>query len=554
MNAFTVLLFGIVWFLFAYFWYGKVIQKKVLHCDDDNITPSHQFEDGKDFVPSKLSILFGHHFSSIAGAGPIVGPIIAFGLFGWLPAILWILIGSVFIGAVHDYTVLMVSVRNGGRSIVDVSKLVISKKSKAIFGVFVWITLVLIQAVFADLVAKTLVNKPEIVIPTISIIVIAVFFGVSVFKYSLNEYLGVLFALVLLGFSIYLGEEYPIHASEGFWLITTFLYCFIASVLPVQTLLQPRDYLSMYILLIGLAVGIIGIILLQPEINAPAFVAFNSSKGPLFPILFITVACGAISGFHALVSSGTTAKQLNRERDGKRITFGGMLLEGVLAMLVILMISSILIWKGGTEILPEGGMFFQDYLKIGVVIVFGQALGKTVESLGIPLVFGIMFGVLMLKAFILTSLDTATRVNRYIVQETLGISLGISKGSVFRNKYFATSISLIVAYLLCLFDGYEILWPMFGVSNQLIATLALFVVTTYLFGTKAPKFYTLIPGFIMLIITESALVYQAIWVFWPQDSWHLSVLSIFLAVLGVVVAMEAYGKLKSMPKKKTSTV
>ncbi len=269
-------------------------------------------------MPSKVSFLFGHHFSSIAGAGPIVGPILAFALFGWLPAILWILVGSVFIGAVHDYTILMLSVRHDGKSIVEISKSVISKRSKAIFAVFVWITLLLIQAVFADLVAKTLVSKPEIAVPTFSLVIIAILFGLGVIRFKMNEIIGTVLALILLGMSMYLGELFPIYASEDVWTVITILYCFFASVLPVQVLLQPRDYISMYILVIGLLLGFLGIIVLQPEINAPAFVSFNSKSGPLFPILFITIACAQLAvsmlWFQAVqqLNSSTTNETVKR--------------------------------------------------------------------------------------------------------------------------------------------------------------------------------------------------------------------------------------------------
>lgn len=545
MNALPVLLFGLVWFIFAYYWYGNKIRKKLLRTDDKNPTPSHELQDGKDFVPSKPSILFGHHFSSIAGAGPIVGPILAFAYFGWLPAILWILIGSVFMGAVHDYTALMVSVRNKGKSIVDISDKIVSKKSKAIFTAFVWITLMLIQAVFADLVAKTLVEKPEIVIPTASLIVLALLFGYFVFRKGMNDILATVIALGLLFVAVLLGEEYPINGSFHFWLALTFIYAFLASILPVQTLLQPRDYLSMYILLVGLIIGIVGTLVLNPVLNAPAYVGFEGPKGPLFPILFITIACGAISGFHSLVSSGTSSKQLNREGDGQLIAYGGMLMEGLLALLVIVMIGGVLFWSDGSSLAPQGMPVFQELLDKSAILVFGNSLGITAESIGIPLAMGTMFGVLMMKAFILTTLDTSARLNRYITQEAAPAKL---KGFL-GNRYVASSLSLIVAYILCLFDGYKVLWPMFGSSNQLIATLALFVISAYLFGVKAPRWYTLIPGIIMLIVTESSLVYQLFAEHIPSGKWHLAFISAFLFLLGLMVAYDSMKKIKDLSNK-----
>lgn len=541
MNAAIIILFGIIWFIFAYFWWGNIIKNKVLQSNDNNEVPSIKYKDNKDYVPTNPVILFGHHFSSIAGAGPIVGPILAFAWFGWLPALIWILVGSVFMGAVHDYTSLLISVRNRGISIVEITENAISKKARTIFAIFVWLTLVLVQAIFADLTARTLSEKPEIALPTISVIFIAIIFGWAVYRKGLNLFIATISALSLLIFSIYLGNQFPIIASYDIWLILTFVYTMIAAILPVWVLLQPRDYISVYILLIGMAIGMIGVLVLQPEINAPAYLGFSSNKGPLFPILFITVACGAISGFHSLVSSGTSAKQLRKESDGKKVAFGGMLTEGALAMLVIAMVSSVLIWNPNPA---EGEFIFQNLLQKSANIVFGTALGLSVQSIGIPLSIGIQFGVLMLNAFILTTLDTSARLNRYILQETTGGKLG----GIFKNRYVATFLSLLAAYLLIALGGYKILWPLFGASNQLIATLALFVISTYLFGIKAPKLYTLIPAIFMLFVTEIALFYQIFWEFAPNNNWILLTIASILFILGLMIVYESIKKMIAINK------
>lgn len=533
MNTLLVLLFGIVWFIFAYYWYGNVIKRKVLNSTDNIPTPAHSKKDGIDFVPTKPQILFGHHFSSIAGAGPIVGPIIAYAYFGWVPALLWILLGSVFMGAVHDYTSLVVSVRNGGVSIVEVAEKSISKKARTIFGVFVWLTLVLVQAVFADLTAKTLVEQPEIAMPTIGLIFMASIFGTLVYKKNLNIVIPTIVSLVFVAILIAIGEFIPIKLSYDLWLVIIIIYSFVAAILPVWILLQPRDYLSMYILIAGLLLALVGIVVSHPNIQGPAFVQFDSKIGPLFPMLFITIACGAISGFHSLVSSGTSAKQVDKESDAKPVAFGGMLTEALLALIVILIISSVLLWDPS---MTSGDKFsFQALLKSSANLTFGNALGRIVEPLGIPLFLGTQFGILMLNAFILTTLDTSARLNRYIVQETLGSRFG----GLFLNKYFATAISLIFAYFLCLGNGYKALWPIFGTSNQLIGTLALFVVSAYLFGVKAPKLYTLVPAFIMLLITITALIYQSIWVYLPSANWSLLVIAILLLIMAIIIAVEA---------------
>ncbi|MAT39574.1 MAG: carbon starvation protein A [Ectothiorhodospiraceae bacterium] len=542
MNAAFIMLFGAAWLVFAYFWYGGKINKHVVRPNNDAPTPSNALNDGRDYVPTKTGVLFGHHFSSIAGAGPIIGPILAFALFGWLPALIWILVGTVFMGAVHDYTSLMASVRSKGVSIVEIAEKSVSRTARNIFAIFVWVALVLVQAVFGDLTAKTFAEKPEIVLPTLGLVAIALFFGYFVFRRNFNTIAGTVIALAGLGALIYFGNRFPIAASYEFWLIFVFIYAFIAATLPVWTLLQPRDYLSNFLLIGGVGFGFLGLMLLQPEINAPAFISFNSKSGPLFPILFITVACGAVSGFHSLVSSGTSSKQLRTEADGKKIGYGAMLTEGGLALLVIMIISSVLSWDG-SAIGGVTGVGFHELLGQSANIVFGTALGQVLVPLGIPLAIGTAFGVLMLNAFILTTLDTTVRLNRYIVQETLGVS----KGGIFKNPYITAGTSVILAYTLCLGNGYQALWPVFGASNQLIAALALFVATAYWFGHKGNKWYTLIPGVFMLIVTEAALIYQLGWLYVPKGEWLLSVVSVVLMILGFVVAYEVYRKTSGVP-------
>ncbi|MFH1052314.1 MAG: carbon starvation protein A [bacterium] len=550
MSAAIVIIFGVSWFIFAYLWYGKVIQKKVLKIDDSNITPSNQLNDGMDYVPTKPSILFGHHFSSIAGAGPIVGPIIAFAYFGWLPAMLWVLIGSVFMGAVHDYAALVASLRSRGESIVEITKTAVSGRASAIFAAFVWLTLVLVQAVFADLTAKTLAEDPHIVIPTVGILLIALLFGFFVYRKGMSVVAGTVICLAMLFGLILLGAEVPINiesimgiSTYHFWLLFAIIYSFIAATLPVWLLLQPRDYLSMYLLIIGLFAGLIGLVAGNPTISAPAFISFNSEGGAMFPMLFIIIACGAISGFHSLVASGTSAKQLRKESDGKFVAYGSMLTEGLLALMVIVMISSLLVWlPGGSGGSTINGYAFQDLFLKSPNIVFGYGLGLSIDSLGIPIKLGISFGILMLNAFILTTLDTSARLNRYVVTETIGKKYG----GIFKNKYFSTAVSLFFAYILCLGGGYRVIWPVFGASNQLIATLALFVVTVFFLGYKSPKWYTLIPAIIMLIITETALIYNSVASYIPESQWHLAIISVVLFVLGLIVAFEVYKKLRMM--------
>jgi len=537
LNAAVIGILGAAWFYVMYRWYGGIIDRHLIRPNNDRPTPAHARRDDVDFVPSRPAILFGHHFSSIAGAGPIVGPMFAYFLFGWLPALLWILLGSVFAGAVHDYTSMMASVRSGGVSIAEIAQRHVSDTARWIFTIFLWLALVLVIAVFAVLTAQTLAEKPEIVIPTIGLMLLAVAFGSLVYRGSVNLVLGTVVAIVLMVVLIILGDFYPIPASYEFWLIFSLGYSLIAATLPVWILLQPRDYISMYILLVGLALGFGAILVLHPEVSGPAYVDFSSSNGPLWPILFITVACGAVSGFHSVVSSGTSAKQLRRESEGKIVAFGGMLTEGLLALLVILLMTGVLSWdKPG----PAGEAFvFRKLLaEQGANITFGTAMGRALEAIGIPLAYGTAFGILMLNAFILTTLDTCARLTRFIVTESLG-----QKVAAFRNRFLATIPGLAFALILTFGNNWKVLWPAFGAANQLIAALALLVVSAYMFGYKRRTLYTLIPGIFMLVTTEGALFYQLFWLYIPTGNVILGVVAALLMLLGVVVAVEVYRRL-----------
>lgn len=543
MSSSIIALIGIGWLVFAYRWYGKKIETKIVQPEDANPTPAIEFKDNRDFVPTKSPILFGHHFSSIAGAGPIIGPIFAFSLFGWVPTLIWILLGTVFMGAVHDYTTMMASVRSRGVSITDITEKAVSRTARWIFTVFVWLALVLVQTVFAVLTAQTLTEKPEIAVPTIGLIFLAMSFGYLVYRKNVSLIISTLISIGIIFILILIGDYYPIKAPYEIWLWLCFAYAFVAAVIPVWVLLQPRDYLSMYLLLTGLVVGFVGIFVANTTINAPAFISFDSSNGPLWPILFITVACGAISGFHSLVASGTSSKQLRKESDAKKIAYGGMLTEGALALLVVILISSVLHWRA-LPIGTDSGFIFQNLLNQSANITFGTALGLVLHSLGIPLFIGISFGVLMINAFILTTLDTTVRLSRYIVQESIG-----TKIKVFNNRYIAAGIGLVLAYILTLGGNWKTIWPVFGASNQLVAALALFVATAYWFGFGRPRKYTLLPAIFMLITTEAALIYQLLWQYYPQKNILLIIISSILIVLGFVVAIEVYKKIRSLKNK-----
>ncbi|RKD31927.1 carbon starvation CstA family protein [Thermohalobacter berrensis] len=538
MNSAVLLILSVVWFAISYKWYGTKMERKLVEPNDDNPTPSVALQDGVDYYPGKAGILFGHHFSSIAGAGPILGPIAAVAAFGWGGTILWIFLGTVFIGAVHDYLSLMVSVRYKGHSISQVAEEVIGKRARNLFSVFLLITLILIVAVFGYVAANTLMTTPAVVIPTFGIIPLAMLFGYLVYKRNVNIVVGTIIAILGLFLLIYLGYLFPIsapftgNAAFAFWFVLLMLYGLIASVLPVWMLLQPRDYISNWVLIIGLTIGVIGTLITHPPINAPAFTGFvNSGKGPLWPMLFIMVACGAISGFHSVVGSGTTSKQLAKETDGKKVGYGAMLVESVLATLALLTVSAGLFWKAPAGM--EEFALFEILNKGGAIKAFGVGYGRLVE----PLLgtFGMLFGVTMLKTFVMTTLDTTIRLGRFVTAELLG-----PKIPVLKNRMAGSLFIAIPAFYLGYTGTYGIIWPMFGAANQLVAALALLVVTAYLVGVKKPTKYTLYPAVFMIVTTIAALIYQGYnHLFGVEPNYVLGITAIILIILALIVGKEA---------------
>ncbi|KPU26952.1 carbon starvation protein CstA [Caloranaerobacter sp. TR13] len=537
MNSALLIVIAIAWFWAAYKWYGTKVENKLVSPNDDLSTPALAKNDGVDFYPSKAMILFGHHFSSIAGAGPILGPIAAVAAFGWGGTILWIFLGTAFLGAVHDYLSLMISVRHEGKSIPEIAQTVIGKRARNLFSIFVLITLILVVAVFGFVAAKTLMSTPQVIIPTFGLIPVAMIFGYMVYKKNTPLTISTIVALASLFFLIWLGYKIPIslpfeaHTSFAIWFILLMGYGLVASVLPVWMLLQPRDYISNWILIIGLALGLIGTLISHPTINAPAFTGLSSKSGPIWPMLFIMVACGAISGFHSLVGSGTTSKQLAKESDGKLVGYGAMLVEGVLATLALLAVSAGLFWNAPAGMEQFG--FFNILSDGGPIKAFGVGYGRLVEPLlG---VFGMLFGITMLKTFVMTTLDTTIRLGRFIASELIG-----PKVPAMKNRYVASLFIAIPAFYLGYTGTYSIIWPMFGASNQLVAALALLVITAYLVGVKKPTKYTLYPAIFMIITTCGALVYQGYHhLFGDKPNYVLGITSIVLLILAIVVAGEA---------------
>jgi carbon starvation protein len=552
MNTLIIAAVLLLWLFLGYKIYGNFLEKKVIQADIGSPTPAQELNDGIDYSPAKKALLFGHHFSSIAGAGPILGPLLGVLYFGWLGALLWVALGSIFLGAVHDYTSLMTSVRNKGRSLADISEKTLGMRTKIIFSLFLWFALALVIAVFAVVASQTLVSQPEIVIPTFGLVFIAMIFGWMIYKRGINVPVATVISLFFLFFLLYLGSVFPVElpskflglSSQTFWFLVLIVYSFFASSLPVWFLLQPRDYISTWILFIGLGLGYLGLIVSFPKVSAPAFVSFSSQGGPLWPMLFVIIACGAISGFHSIVAGGTTAKQLPNESAGKLIGFGGMVTEAVLAGLVIFIASSALIWDPSKA---ESAFGFQ-YLMSTVgdpIKAFATGYGKFVSSLpAITLVMGSFFGMVMLNAFVLTTLDTSTRLGRFIFSELLG-----KKVALFRNRWVASAIILVFAGVLGATEGYKTIWPVFGASNQLVAALALVVVSSYLVSIKRPKRYTIYPALFMLTTTLAALIYQG-FQFFQKKQFLLGSVSAVLIFLAAVITYDARSVLLNFRKPK----
>ena len=525
MNAAVLLIISIAILVVGYIFYGGWLSKK-WGVDPNKVTPAHTMEDGVDYVPAKAPVLMGHHFSSIAGAGPINGPIQA-AVFGWVPVALWVLIGGIFFGGVHDFGALFASVRNKGKSIGTVIEDSIGLKAKRLFLIFAYLTLLLVVAAFASIVANTFkatflengavdiaassANASTAMI-SIFFIVLAIFFGF--FVYRRNAPLGVstIIGVALIAVAMVVGLKWhPLYLSYETWMIICGIYILVASVTPVWILLQPRDYLSSFLLYGMMILAVVGIVGCHPSIDTmPAFTGFKdtlaptgSSIGYLFPALFVTIACGAISGFHSLVGSGTTAKQLNREQDAQPIAYGGMLIECALAIISLCAVAYI--WKDyadGTTVVPTA------VFAGGLSAMLGELFGAGAQSVTYSLL------ILAVSAFCLTSLDTATRLARYMFQEFWmkpGESIKDMTGArkVLTNPYVATAITVVIGIALGM-TGYAKIWALFGAANQLLAALGLLAVAAWLGKIGRNNKMFLFPMAFMLIVTLTSLVFTII--------------------------------------------
>lgn len=511
MSSLMLLLLSIFAFLVAYVTYGSWLAKQ-WGVDPNRVTPAHTMNDGVDYVPAKAPILLGHHFASIAGAGPITGPIQA-AVFGWLPVFLWIVIGGIFFGGVQDFSSIVVSIKHNGKTLGEVIEEYIGHKCKVLFTTFAWLVILLVIAAFADIVASTFQGytiaadgtktyiqaNGSVATASILFIPLAIGFGFLVYRKNAPLIVSSVVGVILLMACIYLGLHFPIYLSKNFWLGFVFVYIIVASVTPVWILLQPRDYLNSFLLYFMILAAFIGVVFTNPTINLPSFTGMkNSFNGQfVFPYLFITVACGAISGFHSLIGSGTTSKQLNSEKDAKLIGYGSMLIECVLAVIALITVG--VLFKNGN--MPSGSpavVFATGVSGFFETMGFGETAVKTTFTV-ISLAF---------SAFALTSLDTATRLGRFLFQELFtsknpNENKGITKS--FSNMYVATIITVFLGGILCL-GGYKNIWPIFGACNQLVAVPCFLGVSVWLAKTGRNNKMLFIPMIFMICATMSSLL------------------------------------------------
>ena len=534
MNSLYLAIIGLAFLGLGYRFYASYISRKI-YCLQ-NFTgevPAKEFEDGIDFVPTKKSILFGHHFTSIAGAAPIIGPCIA-AFWGWLPAMLWIVLGTIFMGAVHDFGALVVSVREKGKTIAEITGTIISKRVKIIFLIFVMMLSWLVLAVFAMAIAGLFVSIPTAVLPVNIEILIALVVGFLLYRRKVDALIPSIVALFLLYIFVYIGTFTPLSfdfigldksSQSTLWIILLFIYSGIASLLPVWLLLQPRDYINSHQLVVGLALIFIGIGIAQPIVEAPMIRPSGEGVPGIFPLLFVTIACGAISGYHGLIASGTTSKQIANIQDTKMIGYGSMLGEGTLAL------ASTIAAVAGISLvtncnLPSIGVvedlnwnIYYDtwaHAATNKATAFVLGGGALIESLGIDPTLAKTIVAVLVISFAATTLDTATRIQRFILTE-VGQTLDIS---FLKNRYGATFIAIIPALALTLWNIQDpvsgdltkagwVLWPIFGATNQMLASLILMMLTIYFWRLNKPVLPLMIPFIFVTITTLTSLAINA---------------------------------------------
>ncbi len=510
MNSALLTLIALSCFYLGYRFYSQYISQKIYNLNNDEKTPAHEFEDGIDYVPTNKHVLFGHHFTSIAGAAPIIGPCIAV-YWGWLPAILWVILGTIFMGAVHDFGALVLSLKEKGQSVADISSKVINKRIRIMFLIFIMCLTWLVLAVFANAIGGLFTKYSTAVLPVNIEIIVAIIIGYFIYKKKINALIPSIIALGILYLFVWIGSTNPINLEDigvdksnvkHTWIVLLFIYSAIASLMPVWILLQPRDYINSHQLIVGLSLIFLSIFIVQPEIIAPA--VSNTNNGPpMIPFLFVTVACGAISGFHGLVSSGTTSKQVNKMNDARMIGYGATLGEGSLALAAtIAAVAGISFVNTQSDLCLPWACDFNN-AKSGALSVFIAGSSGLLQQIGLSESLSTTLIVVLVVSFAATTLDSATRIQRYIICE-FG---NATKLSLFQNKYVATLISIIPAYFITTNDGLRNeLWQTFGASNQMLAALTLMILSIYFWKKGRNIVPLLIPMIMIMMITISALI------------------------------------------------
>lgn len=556
MNGLVIVLIGIAALSAGYLLYGRWLAKK-WGIDPKAKTPAYTHEDGQDYVPSSKFTVFSHQFSSIAGAGPVTGPILA-SVFGWVPVLLWLIIGGLFFGAVQDFGALYASVKNEGKSMGMIIEKYIGKTGRKLFMLFCWLFTLLVIAAFTDMVAGTFngvgldsaetayANSAAASISMLFIVVAVIFGVIQKHVGKMNEWVKAVVAIALLVAMFAVGMKLPIYASKTAWIYIIMAYLFLASVLPMWLLMQPRDYMTTFMLL-GMIIGaVVGVVVAHPQMQLNAFNGFNVNGSGLFPTLFVTIACGAVSGFHSLVSSGTSSKTVSNEKDMPMIGYGAMVVESLLGIVALVVVGAVAV--GGTK--PEGTPF----------AIFSSGVAGFLEKLGVPVQVATVFMTMCVSALALTSLDSVARIGRMSFQELFyGESTDPKQMTpaqrVLTNKYFATVITLFFGYLLTL-GGYSNVWPLFGSANQLLAAMVLIALAVFLKTTGRTGWTLYIPMFVMLAVTFTALVQKTIALVaniaahnatFLVDGLQL-IVALLLMILGVLVAYSCLKKLFTTTK------
>ncbi len=572
MNVLVYFLTALICFYLAYRFYSRYIARAI-GLQPLRPTPAEEINDGKDFIPTRPSVLFAHHFSTIAGAGPIVGPALGI-LYGIGPAWLWVVLGAIFFGAVHDFTALFASIRERGCSMAEIAKKTLGPTGFLLFIIFTMVLIVLVTSAFLSLTAISLtslwpLDKLELAsdqtllrttivdgqpmgiiggIASTSVIIItllAPFLGFLIIKKQIKTWLAYLLAFSIGTISIYVGFIIPLSISPNIWMWLIAVYTFFACGAPVWFILQPRDFVNVQILYLGMIAMVLGVLI--AGFNGLTIIAPLTSLdvgaeklGPIWPFLFITIACGAISGFHALVSGGTSSKQLAKESQARPIGYGGMLLEGVLAVLVIVTIGSCLKYSEYLSITwPDTGSG-------NPILAFALSMGHLLnQSLGIPVAAATVFGILTVEGFLITTLDSAVRLNRYLLEE-FWKTIFKNPPAIIMKFWFNSGLSVIFMLAIALTNSYKLIWPLFGSTNQLLAALTLIAITAWLHQAGKPSWFTLIPAAAMIVTTIASLSYYLVNKYLPSGNIILAATDILMLALAVgVLVLSIYKMLKT---------